>query len=212
MQPSISSINLLKAISSLREAKIKNIPTKELVFFDEPVLSPHTEQDIRSLVKSISHGIVQPIFVNTSYLVIDGEGRVKAAVELDVETVPCKILDAELDEKDLIRLRALLNPLNDVQDWAHEICGKHGSDSIVERAKNAQLALRRRRTEDLTLQRLQDRHDYTATEIAMTAVNCIRGIDSIRDACDKGILPENLVAARSQLTEAIKNICHPLQK
>lgn len=73
-----------------------------------------SDKELKKLVASIEeHGFVQPILVNKDLTIIGGHQRVKAAKQLNIDTLPCIILDISKEKEKEINIA--LNKISG--DW-----------------------------------------------------------------------------------------------
>lgn len=61
----------------------------------------HTDEQIDKIAKSIklTKGLRQPIVIDKNNVIVVGHGRVQAAMQLGLETVPCELADDLTDEE-----------------------------------------------------------------------------------------------------------------
>lgn len=61
----------------------------------------HTDEQINKIAKSIelTKGLRQPIVIDKNNVIVVGHGRVQAAMQLGLETVPCELADDLTDEE-----------------------------------------------------------------------------------------------------------------
>lgn len=84
--------------------KIENIEVKKLKL---ATYNPRriSDKELKKLVTSIEeHGFIQPVLINKNYTIIGGHQRVKAAKQLNLDTVPCVIIDVSKDKEKEINL------------------------------------------------------------------------------------------------------------
>lgn len=82
-----------------------------------------SEESLKALKKSIEEfGFVEPIVVNKDMTVIGGHQRLKVAIELNMNEVPCNVID--VDKHIEMKLNVLLN--------SQAISGYYKEDSLVE--------------------------------------------------------------------------------
>ena len=108
------------------QRKIENIPIYKII---PNIYQPRIKFDdksIKELANSIkSHGIIQPIIVRkieNSYEIVDGERRYKAAKKIDLDEVPCIVLD--IDDREAAELilmenmqKQLLTPIEEANAY-----------------------------------------------------------------------------------------------
>ena len=72
----------------------------------------HTDEQIDKIAKSIelTKGLRQPIVIDKNNVIVVGHGRVQAAMQLGLETVPCELAD-DLTEEEIRAYRLIDNEL-----------------------------------------------------------------------------------------------------
>ena len=72
----------------------------------------HTDEQIDKIAKSIklTKGLRQPIVIDKDNVIVVGHGRVQAAMQLGLETVPCELAD-DLTEEEIRAYRLIDNEL-----------------------------------------------------------------------------------------------------
>lgn len=72
----------------------------------------HTDEQIDKIAKSIelTKGLRQPIVIDKNNVIVVGHGRVQAAMQLGLETVPCELLD-DLTEDEIRAYRLIDNEI-----------------------------------------------------------------------------------------------------
>ena len=72
----------------------------------------HTDDQIDKIAKSIelTKGLRQPIVIDKDNVIVVGHGRVQAAMQLGLETVPCELAD-DLTEEEIRAYRLIDNEL-----------------------------------------------------------------------------------------------------
>lgn len=72
----------------------------------------HTDEQIDKIAKSIelTKGLRQPIVIDKNNVIVVGHGRVRAAMQLGYETVPCELLD-DLTEDEIRAYRLIDNEI-----------------------------------------------------------------------------------------------------
>ena len=66
------------------------------------------------------YGFQTPILCDENFLIIAGHTRLKAALELGLETIPVNVTD-ELDEKQINEYRIIDNRLQEFAEWDYEL-------------------------------------------------------------------------------------------
>lgn len=91
---------------------IQNIPTTEIIPYPKNV-KKHPPSQIQDLMTSIqTFGFTQPIVIDEKNEVLVGHGRLLAALQLQMKTVPCVVL-VNLTKKQKKELRIADNKLNE---------------------------------------------------------------------------------------------------
>ena len=90
--------------------ELKNVEVKKLKL---ATYNPRriTERELKKLVTSIEeNGFIQPIVVNKDLTIIGGHQRIKAAKQLNIDTVPAIVLD--VDKQKEKELNLVLNKIS----------------------------------------------------------------------------------------------------
>ncbi|MBQ7594683.1 MAG: ParB N-terminal domain-containing protein [Synergistaceae bacterium] len=105
--------------------KIEHIPTAELIPY-EGNQRIHTEQQIQKLKASIQvYGIVLPVLIDASNVIIAGHAVVQACKELEVEEIPCvraSHLRRRRPKPTYLRIIGLLRILHGTQLYSRPRC------------------------------------------------------------------------------------------
>lgn len=98
-----------KALAQVPDGALVQLPLELLTDFpnDRQPFRPAANQSFEALRQDIArNGLISPLIVRPmqdgSYQILDGRSRYKAAAQLGIETLPCKV--RHLDDKSAIRL------------------------------------------------------------------------------------------------------------
>lgn len=81
----------------------------------------HPAAQIKQLVKSIrSHGFINPIIIDEQSTIVAGHGRVLAAIELELDTLPCIQVD-HLTPDQIRAYRIADNKIAEGSPWDNEL-------------------------------------------------------------------------------------------
>jgi len=100
--------------------KIEQVPPKMLVPYGRNA-KKHPAEQIEKLKNSIvAFGFLTPCVIDREYNIIAGHGRVQAALELGMNTVPCVFVDGLTDEE---RRAYILvdNRIGELSGWDYEL-------------------------------------------------------------------------------------------
>jgi ParB/RepB/Spo0J family partition protein len=112
--------------------KVENISIDRIIvpFEHESMRSYVTREKLDSLKESIKkHGVLQPLIVEEHedcYHLVAGWRRLQAAKELDLQTVPCYVVQASKNDVDVMRLhenieREEMNPIDEARYFLYLI-------------------------------------------------------------------------------------------
>lgn len=100
--------------------KVDDIPLSELIPYHRNARE-HSPEQVSQIARSIEEfGWTQPLLIDEKHRVITGHGRLLAAKQLDLDTVPCKVVTGWSEEKKNAYALAD-NRLALASDWDHEI-------------------------------------------------------------------------------------------
>lgn len=103
--------------------KIENVDPKKLIPYTNNA-KIHNDMQLEKIKESIkSFGFITPCLIDKDFNIIAGHGRVMAALELELEDVPCVFLEG-LSENQKKAYILADNKLSELADWNMELIDK----------------------------------------------------------------------------------------